>query len=447
MVIIDDRGETDKKLFMSALDAGDHRLSVKPDAKLSALLKISQKLSTSLDLDEVFLNVLESLLAIFPQADRCCIVRRDQSSGKLIPAKVLHRSGTDNKSMAVSRTIVDHVINIRQAVISDDAKGDSRFDARQSIVQIGIRSIMCVPIISQSNSVLGIIQLDNSSASSPFAAEDLDVVLCASTQAAHAIQMATMYEERRDLEAATKIQETFLPEDPPVSDSLWFYDHYESARDIGGDYYDYVQLTEDRLAIALGDVSGKGASAALLMAKLATATRFCLLDEPRVADAVRKLNDSFLHSREDIRFVTFVVIVLDQNDFSMTLVNAGHMPPLCLRSDSGQVEELGTESSGLPLGIRPTQYQETKVHLGSRDTVVLFTDGVTESRSPDGGLYGLARLRTCIASAAAEDRPIGPAILRDVRTFSDGEHQADDIALVCFGRTIDPTTITTVEWS
>ena len=441
--IINDRNEADRDSIIASLNARDFRLSAKPEAKLRTLLEISRKLRKSLDMDDVLPKVLESLFAIFPQADHCCIALRDQSTGRLVTIETLCRPGMDGESFTLSQTIIDHVVSTRQAVIRGDVQEDSQFGIRQSVVRAGIRSIMCVPMLSQTDDVLGIIQLDSRSISSRFEEEDLDLILCASTQAAHGIELATMYEEQRDLEAAAKIQESFLPTTPPSCDSIWFFQHYEAARDIGGDYYDYVEIPGNRLAVALGDVSGKGASAALLMAKLSSAARFCLLDKPQVADAVCRLNDSFLDSGERVRFVTFVVVVLDLNDFSMTLVNAGHIPPLCWRSRSGEVEELGTEAGGLALGLAPEVYQEIRVSLNPGDTVVLCTDGVTEARAPNGDLYGVERLRTVFATAAAKHEEVGPAILRDVRMFSASRPPSDDIALVCFGRA-DPSQLTKV---
>src|SRR5207253_4961652 len=117
--------------------------------------------------------------------------------------------------------------------------------------------------------------------------------------------------EQRDQEAATQIQQSFLPSERPAIEGLRFFDYYSPARHIGGDYYDYIPLPGNRLAVALGDVSGKGVSAALLMARLSAAVRFCLASSPSVPEAVRELNALMTRAGSEERFITFVVVVID----------------------------------------------------------------------------------------------------------------------------------------
>src|SRR5262249_21243326 len=155
-------------------------------------------------------------------------------------------------------------------------------------------------------------------------------------QAARAVELARLHEVRRDLEAATEIQKSFLPAERPQATGLSFFDYYSSAQHVGGDYYDYIRLPPNRLAVALGDVAGKGVSAALLMARLSAAARFCLATEPTLSAAVRQLNAVMTRACGDGRFVSFVVGVIDLDTFQTHWVNAGHIPPLH-RSAKGEV--------------------------------------------------------------------------------------------------------------
>ena len=142
---------------------------------------------------------------------------------------------------------------------------------------------------------------------------------------------------QRDLELAHKVQQGLLPAAPPQLTGYHFFDFYEPANQVGGDYYDYVELSAQRIAVAvvLGDVSGKGVSAALLMAKLSGEVRYCLASEPTPAAAVSRINASFSRSGWQDRFVTFVLAVLDPASSELTVVNAGHMAPL-LRQLAGR---------------------------------------------------------------------------------------------------------------
>src|SRR5262249_20183075 len=151
----------------------------------------------------------------------------------------------------VSRTVIDHALATRRAVLSTDAGADERFDTSQSILRLDLRSVMCVPLLGEAGPPLGVIQIDTRDRQNSVRQEDLDVLLCASTQAARAVELARLHEERRDLEAATRIQQSFLPDRRPDAPGLHFFDHYSPALHVGGDYYDYVSLPGDRLAVAL----------------------------------------------------------------------------------------------------------------------------------------------------------------------------------------------------
>jgi serine phosphatase RsbU (regulator of sigma subunit) len=267
-----------------------------------------------------------------------------------------------------------------------------------------------------------------------FREEDLDVLLCASTQAARAVELAQLHEARRDLEAATEIQKSFLPRERPKIDGLRFFDHYSPAQQIGGDYYDYIPLPGDRLAVAVGDVAGKGVSAALLMAQLSAFTRFCFAGEPDVKKALSQLNAVLSRTAATDRFVTFVAAVIDVHTFSATLVNAGH--PLMLRRPANRtaVDELGDEIAGLPLSVFDYPYDELVVPLEPGDVLLLYTDGVTEARNPRNETYGLGRLRALMGKCGPEVESMGAEILGDVRRFADGRPPSDDLTLVAVAR-------------
>jgi serine phosphatase RsbU (regulator of sigma subunit) len=427
-------GETPSALMMSTLDVkAEPQLTVAPETKLRAILEISQNLGSLLDLKEVLPKILESLFVIFPQADRGFILLRDPKTGQFVPRAVRQRHPHGEGQPDFSRTIVKYALNTGRAVLSADAGRDERFDPSQSIHRLQIRSIMCAPMVSPSGSPLGVLQIDTQDKRNQFRQEDLDVLVSACTQAARAVELAQLHEERRDLEAARQIQNSFLPDARPVATHLRFFDYYAPAQHISGDYYDYIRLPGNRLAVALGDVSGKGVSAALLMARLSAAARFSLASEPSVPAAVRQLNNLLTRPGSEGRFVTCVVAVLNLDDFSMTLVNAGHLPPLRRRAD-GVVEEVGDAIAGLPLGVFDRPYEEMVVRLELGDTMIFYTDGVTEARNPQGELYGVDRLRQVVTNAIPDVEVLGTAILADVRRFAGDRPLGDDLTIVCFGR-------------
>ena len=411
------------------------RPEVAPEAKLRAVMEIADTLGNTLALDKVLPKLLESLFAIFPKATRGFILLRDPISGQLVPKAVhLHgESGTTPPKLSL--TVIDHALATGQAILTVDAGRDARFNASESIRQLKLHSIMCVPLMSPSGNVVGVIQIDTMDSSGIFSQEDLDVLLCASTQAARAIELARLHEELRDLEAANRIQHSFLPEGHPRVAGLQFFDHYSPAQQVGGDYFDYIPLPGNRLAVALGDVAGKGIAAALLMARLSTAARFCLATAPSVPEAVRQLNRDLSRTFGDDRFATFLVAVLDLEHFSVTLVNAGHLPPLRCRPGQDAPERIGEELAGLPLAGIEYPFEGTTLTLDPGDTLICYTDGVTEARNPAGDFYGAERLGTLLQQTHGGAEQMGTAILADVRQFAAGRSQSDDLTLVCFGRT------------
>jgi serine phosphatase RsbU (regulator of sigma subunit) len=330
----------------------------------------------------------------------------------------------------------------KEAILSADAASDQRFESSQSIADLRIRSVMCAPLIDNEGHALGVIQIDTLDQRHRFQKDDLDVLVSIASQASTAVDNAQMHELAlkrqsldRDLELAHKVQRGLLPAHPPLVDNYHFFDFYEPANQVGGDYYDYIELSDNRLAVVLGDVSGKGVSAALLMAKLSGEVRFCLASEPTAAGAMNRINAAFCRSGWDDRFVTFILVVVDPVQHEVTVVNAGHMPPL-LRHGDRQIELLGEDDSGVPLGIdSDSTYVQITRKLAVGDTLTLFTDGISEAMNAEGELYGLDRLRRQVGSEAATVSLLGRHILDDVRRFVNGRPQSDDMCMACFGRT------------
>ena len=295
--------------------------------------------------------------------------------------------------MSISRSIVNHVLVQKKAVLSQDAGMDKNLPTSASIADLKIRSVMCVPLLTPDSQALGILQLDTSDRKQ-FHQEDLDVLTAVASQAAIAIQNATMHEsllerERldRDLKLAEQVQKRFLPQSVPEIPGFEFFAHYDPAYEVGGDYYDFVPLPGDRCAIAVGDVSGKGVAAALMMAKFSGDTRYCILTKNSPSAAANELNHLLFSAGIDEKFITLSLSVLDIGKRSLAVSSAGH-PPIMIRRASGKVEEVGEEIAGFPLGIMPgSDYQQREVSLNTGDVVVVYSDGVTDARNLREELY------------------------------------------------------------
>lgn len=448
-IMVDDERTTGSSTIMSKLDVSSGstglRLTVNAEVKLKALLDIGRNLGRAIALDEVLARLLDNLFSIFLQADRGFIVLQDEASGRLIPRAVKHRRGDPDAPSRISRTIVNGVMASKEAILSADAATDSRFDMAQSIVDFQIHSMMCAPLVGAEGHVLGVVQIDTVDPRHRFTRDDLEVLASVACQVAVAVENAQLHEValqeqllRTELDQAHRVQRAFLPSGAPRIAGYEFFDFYEPATHLGGDYFDYIPLSGGRVAVALGDVSGKGAPAALLMAKLSAEARYCLAMEPTPSDAIYRLNNVFCDSSWEGRFITLVVAVIDSERHEVTMVNAGHLAPL-LRASSGKAQELGLGEGRLPLGVdNDVQYPAFTATLSPGDSIALFTDGVSESMNPSNDLYGIRRLQAAMEQAGSGVASLGQHILTDVRRFAGPRSQNDDICLVCFGRPLLP---------
>jgi serine phosphatase RsbU (regulator of sigma subunit)/pSer/pThr/pTyr-binding forkhead associated (FHA) protein len=418
------------------------RVGVKPEAKLKAMIEITQTLATAVSLEDVLPKILDALFKIFTQADRGFVLMVERESGMMLPKAVRYRKPGQEETIRVSKTIINKVMQQKEAILSADAASDTRFELSQSVADFRIRSMMCAPMFDSQGEPLGVLQLDTQDQMQRFEQDDLDVLASVAAQSAFAIENAQLHETlfeqqmlQRELDLAHKVQKGFLPMEPPQIPGYHFFDFYRAAKGVGGDFYDYVPLPGNRLAVVLGDVSGKGIAAALLMAKLSSDTRYSLVSTAQPSEAVTRLNALFCAAGWEDRFVTFVLLVIDLNQNEVTLVNAGHMPPL-LRKVDGTVVEIDFET-GLPIGVSADfTFGQHTMPFGPGESLTIFTDGISEAMNRNRDLYGVGRLRRRLTECTAGVAALGKGVLDDVRQFVGQQSQSDDMCVVCFGRQV-----------
>jgi sigma-B regulation protein RsbU (phosphoserine phosphatase) len=439
----DDEGKTPSSTIMSKLEVSSSSrgvsVSASPEVKLAAMIEIMQNLGRALALDEVLPQVLKSLFKIFVQADRGFIVMQT-SDGKLVPRWVRLRREDANDTLRISRTIIRHVMETKEAILSADAASDERFEMSQSIADFRIRSMMCAPLLDAEGKAFGALQIDTLDQRQRFTKEDLELLVSTASQAGLAIQQAQLHEQalvqremERDMQLAREVQHGFLPDKRPELPGYEFSDYYQPTAEVGGDYFDYITLPDGRVAIIVADVVGHGVAAALLTAKLSSETKFALFSEPSPAIAVTRLNERICATNMQ-RFVTMIMVVLDPATNKTTIVNAGHMAPIVRRAN-GTIEEPSESIAGLPLGVTDALgYEQCEAEVRPGDTFTLYTDGVNESIDAAGAFYTIDRLRDMVKKHGADAKVAGPTIIEDVRRFLGKAPQNDDMCLVCFGR-------------
>jgi sigma-B regulation protein RsbU (phosphoserine phosphatase) len=412
-------------------------------ARFRAALKISVDLEGAQEIDEILPKILDSLFEMFPQAVRGYTLIAEGADGHLVPRAIKHRESESGHSVTfgpISRKTALHVMSTAEAILMDEGGPEERADDNSSIFEAKSLSMICAPLMGPSRAPLGILYLDTTDPKRRFRQEDLDVLVTVATIAGDQLESVGGQQLSGDANArqqrlgtAKQVQMQFLPQDRPKIKRYRFYDYYQAADEVGGDYYGYILLPDGRLALTIGDVAGKGVSAALLMAHFCAEVRYCLGVSPTPAEAVNQLNQDLSAEMLNYHFVTFAVCVLDPAQNRLTIVNAGHLPPI--RRRGSVIEELGSAEGGLPLGCDASHtYQQIEVELNPGDAIVMYTDGISEAMNAKGDVFGSKRIREAIIRAPAGVDRIGQTLLDDVRRYVRGRLPSDDICVVGFAR-------------
>ncbi len=416
-------------------------LDVNPEAKLKAVLEISNSLAGTVDLATLLPRILDSLFNIFVYADRGCILLKDEESGQMVPRAMRHRREDEDTTVRLSRTVINKVLAEKTGILSADASMDSAFSGSESIADINIRSMMCVPLLALNGDVLGILSIDSQNTLGQFTSDDLDILMTVAGQAALSYENARLVQvyaekEKQDaeLDIARTVQQALLPDELPTADGYQFFASYDSARAVGGDMYDSFELPDGKVCLSFGDVAGKGVPGALVMSRMASCVQSTMRHVHDVVEAICAINDHMCDSAIEGRFVTYVLAIVDTQNHEVVLANAGHMPPIIRRAD-GTVEQFDEEESGPPIAVvedYPYEAQIRKLERG--DVVLLMTDGVDEAMNPEQELYGIQRVLEFVKNAPPEAEQLGKALLEDVRRHARGYPQSDDITIMTFGR-------------
>ena len=420
------------------------------DAREGDLLALISKVGITLLSSSTLEQTLEQIVSLVFEAvpaDRCLLMMRDEHNEEMrvAVARLRDRVGAVGE-IRVSRNVMDEVVIRGKSVLTSDAQHDPRF-ASGTVVLQGVRSVLAVPL-GVSEKVFGIIYADSPIAEGRFTEDHLKVLTTLASVAAIRVENARLVEARfqqerleRELQLAMEIQQRFQPTAPPVVAGYEFQGISFPCYEIGGDYYDFIQREDGRLVIALGDVSGKGTAAALLMSSLHASIHAQTGSHDTLVETISAVNRYLADNIPSNRFVTLFYAELDPESGAVSFLNAGHNPPLIVHA-AGTVEQLA--SGGLPLGINANaDYREGRTTLQPGDVLVIYSDGVTEAASPNGEEFGPTRLyevvsRNVDASAAGIRDRIESALTK----FSQGTQAADDITLVIVKRQAETRQLT-----
>src|SRR5215218_9931462 len=244
-----------------------------------------------------------------------------------------------------------------------------------------------------------------------------------------ALAQETRQRERleQELEVARRIQQASLPKEMPQLEEWQIAPYYKPAREVGGDFYDFLDLADGRLGVVVGDATGKGVPAALMMASTRSTLRTVAQASDSPGDVLRRVSDPLATDIPSNMFVTVFYAILDPKSGSLSYANAGHDLPYLHRN--GEAEEL--RARGMPLGLMPgMSYEEGEVSLGEGGCVLFYSDGLVEAHDPQGGMFGFPKLRALVAEHG-ENRSLGNLLLEELYSFvGEGWEQEDDITLL-----------------
>ncbi len=409
------------------------------DRTLAVLTRAGMELINHRPYDELLDVIMDLVFEAMP-AERGFLMLLEGDEKEMVHKAVRDLTRSSGGAISLSRSIANLVIQDRQSVLTSDAQSDERFRMRESVVLQGIRSAMCVPLWNNKE-VIGLIYVDTVNSTKPFGPEELRLLTLLANIAAVKLENARLVEntiERERLEQelaqAADIQRRLLPESVPDLQGYEISGEADACRAVGGDYYDFVRMRSGRVAVVIGDVSGKGMAAALLMASMQAIFRTLADSEATPAELICSLNRHLIRSANPNKFASFFLGALDPASGSLLYVNAGHNPPVLIRV-SGEVERL--PAGGVVLGVfEDAPFEEQTVTLHPGDLLALYSDGVTEQTDATDDEFGEQRLITALKSnATLPAEAIHSAVLEALHGFSGETPQYDDATLVILKRT------------
>lgn len=431
-------GSSDVPIIKSQSDSGYASVIEKPGqswsqltatsaaSKLQLLLDILRDLRHPARLEHQLRRLIDRIFMLLPNGRRATIIVKSQPTMPEGFSLVVKRAGSDLAPQhGVLDKVIKEVLEARNAVLTDD------------------RQTMCVPLVDRDETALGCLQIESLSSSSHFTQRELELLAGAGIIVAFVVENGLHQsaverdrKQRQDLEVARQIQRSLLPAPEDCVGDYEFFAHYEAAFQVGGDYFDFVELPQGLLAMALGDVSGKGVPASLLMVKVSSEIRLLLDMGLGPAQVLKRVNQRLAERNAGGGFVTLVLLTIDLNDNKLVLVNAGHPKPL-LRLANRTVLELGFEEAQFPLGVdRDEEYREFVMDFPEEATLVLFSDGATDAERPESGQqFGVDGIKQALSNAGQAATDVGQGVIEAIQGFLGDHPNSDDLCIACLRRT------------
>jgi sigma-B regulation protein RsbU (phosphoserine phosphatase) len=377
-------------------------------------------------------------------AERGFVMLRDGEPGagevELVfrAARGMDQRTIDEPQFQISRSVVERVAREGRPILTSDAQADSRFNIRESVMLLGLRSILCVPLNAKEQ-VIGVIYVDSRLQAGIFTQDDLELLTAIASTAAIAIENARLYQIavekgrlERELQMARKVQASLLPAEAPEIHGWQFFARWVPARVVAGDYYDFIPVEGGNMRLLVADVTDKGLPAALFMVFSRSIVRASIDWAAAPAEGISNANQVICAESSHGLFVTVFYALLNPEKGQVTYVNAGHNPALHYHSQAGSEGLAWLTATGRPLGVdTESEYSQRTIQLEPGDFIFIYTDGITEAPNQQGEEFGVERLQRVLLDN--RDRPpveIMESVEQAVAQFTGSPTPFDDITVI-----------------
>lgn len=339
----------------------------------------------------------------------------------------------------VDQQLTGWMLRKMKPLLSNDILNDERFTVSED-VGTSIKSMVSVPLIVKGK-LIGYLAVFNKKDGQLFEVEDRRLLVIIASQSAQIIENARLYEEEKEylqlkeeMKVATRIQNNLLPDQNPEIDGYEITGINIPAKEVGGDYFDFLYLNDERLGFCIGDITGKGMPAALLMANLQASLRSQVLINDKTDFCVKNINKLLHRNTDDSKFATLFYGVLDPIHHEIKYCNAGHDHPLLVRA--GNINQ-SLKATGMLLGvIEDVEYESARLSMEPNDVLLIYTDGITEAMNTEREEYGVERVSEVLVNNCSKSAvEIQNIILEEVKKHAGGYPQSDDITIMVIKRT------------
>jgi sigma-B regulation protein RsbU (phosphoserine phosphatase) len=401
---------------------------------LRILNELAVAMGTSADPEGAVEKLVESSMRAV-DAEQATVTLLEKSDNAPMETQLrVVRSSVQHQSYHIAESLLGWMLLHKDTLLIDDPQHDERF--RGLSWDESIRNVICLPLMLKSE-LIGVLTIYNKKGQTAFTEDDEQLLSIIGAQSAQILDNARLAKEKGRMEEqlalAFDIPRNLLPDSPPILDGYDVAGSSKPAQSVGGDYFDFITVDEKRLAICLGDVSGKGLPASLLMANVQATLRGQTLVEAPANERIERANKLLCRCTDDERFVTLFYGVLDTGSNELTYCSAGHERPYLFSSD-GTSRRL--ETGGLALGVFDTvAYEQETVPLNPGDVLVVYSDGITDAINETEEPYGENRLVELIGELVNEPASVLiDRVMKSVEAFAGNAPQFDDLTLLAVRR-------------